>query len=159
MGAAIAVGTIAFGGSTVTTGFTSVATGNSIHAQAGSVVLTVTNGNIDVTGLFPGDQPQKVKPGVNIANNGTINGLVTVKFGQFHAASGNPDPSKLMFHITGLGDISAQDLAGSTQTIGVIPAGQSNTYVVTVWLRDSAGNDWNNADVHINYTVTMTASS
>jgi hypothetical protein len=161
--AAAGMGGLAFGGSAVATSFTSTSQTDIAEGQGASTGIELANGNFDAQGLVPGATPVNEGP-VAITNTGQVSGRLTITFGLFNVITvgsdgTNPRADSLMFNIPGLGNVSAQFLAGRTFYIGHLARGEEMDFPVTIGLAAGTGNNWNGADAQLPYSVTLTAGT
>lgn len=162
VGATGAVAAAIFGGSAVSTAFSSQSATQYAEGQGASLGVTVANGTFDATGLVPGATPTSEGP-VTISNNGNTDGTASITFGAFTVKTDGsdghqPSADDLIFDVAGQ-SIPASQLAGQTIQLGTIGGGANQSYPVTVGLASGTGNDWNGADAYLPYTVTLTAGS
>jgi hypothetical protein len=176
IGSAVAasVAGIAFGGTAVSTAFSSNVTGNAT-VTADKIDLTA-NGqksiDLNVYGLEPGSAaPDRT---FYLKNNGPKSGalyLTDVTWNPTNNADGSaPDPTKLLITVsdsklgkTLLDHARVSDLVGgvvkvlapgvANSGISAIPAGVDDTITVSVSLDGDAGNDWNGATARVGFNL------
>ncbi len=156
---------VLFGGSTVSTAFTSSSGPQIDRVVAAKTGVSVQNGSFTLTNLVPGAAASGAGP-VVITNNSTVPAVATVTFskaqvnknGNDNGVSVAPDFDKLIVKLGGQRlPASAFRNGGGPVSIGTLAEGQSVSVPVTVQLAEGTGNSWNGADVQMSYTVTMTA--
>jgi hypothetical protein len=158
-----AVAAVVFGGSAVATSFNSTSDQQYAEGQGATTGVVVSNGTFDAKNLVPGDPGVSVGT-VSVGNSSSVPAVATITFGDYtvkHQGSdgGNPDPSALEFNISGIGALSATDLADKSFTLGNFASGQTQSFPVSEDLKAGTGNNWNGADAYLPYTITMTAGS
>jgi hypothetical protein len=69
-----------------------------------------------------------------------------------------PDPSELEFNISGIGTLTAAQLANQSFALGTIDVGGTVPVSVTVDLKAGTGNEWNGTDAFL-YSASITAGT
>lgn len=179
--AAVAVtgGTAAalFGGPVVHTQFSATQSGK-ISANGANVALSLNanstgQGNFSCSGLVPGATPSQPWYGggyctdtLVISNTGNTTELMAINYADpasgTSSSLGPLDLGYLNFSYTLAGATSgpfAYYPIGDAYSFGAVGPGQSVTVTLTMTLSDMAGNDWDNANIVVPYTVTATAGS
>ena len=164
LGAAGATAALVFGGSAVSTAFTSQSPTQTDSFSGAKTGITVDRGNFTVEKLVPGDAAQSAGT-VTITNTSDVPAVLSLTLGTPQVVSdgtgGAPDLSKLEVSIDGhpgnLGQ--AGGLANHPFNIASLDPGKSRTLPIEVSLSKGTGNDWNGAKVVETWTATMTAGN
>ena len=151
------VAAMAFGGSAVSTAFSSDSSG-AMGVHAAHVAGALQGGTFNVSGLEPGG-PASPSQTITIKNTGNTTEAVWVTIDSISKTAGtdgnNPDLSKLNM-VTSHGTVALGGLSSATGYhfhLENLSAGKTDNATVGFSLAQDAGNNWNNASVKIAYTV------
>lgn len=155
LGAAGATAALVFGGSAVSTAFTSADNG-SLHADSATVTSTLTNGDLALNNAIPGDHVDKT---VSWTNTGSVPTELVLTFGSLQNAGANPSAlASDLDVIIGGQTVPVTGLAGQRFDLGKIQPSRGYTAPVVLKLSDNAGNEAQGSNVTLPYTLTATAT-
>lgn len=155
-----ATAAVLFGGTTVSTAFTSNSDTQHTQVSGATTGVRVSGGNINVANLVPGD-PAKDAGAVTIINDSSVPAVPSITLSAANITHNGtttaPDLSKLAVKVGPYSFTQSQIKNGGTFSLPAMDAHSSRSYPVTVALAQGTGNDWNGAVVQQDYIVTMTA--